>query len=114
MDLFRYENYRTYLKDFYESQKEKNRSYSYKVFANRAKLGSPNYLKLVIDGDRRITEKNLSGFIRGLGLKSNEAEYFTLLVHFQESTDPEQKNKIHAELVEKRVSNGRHSNVGGE
>ena len=102
MDLFSYTDYRAFLKDFYAEQKGKNSLYSYRVFANKAKLGSPNYLKLVIDGVRRITDKNLPNFIRGLRLSSPEAEYFTNLVFYQEAKDQEAKGTYLTELEKLR------------
>lgn len=91
MNLLQYTDYRAYLKDYYRKQKNKNRSFSYKTFANRAKLASPNYLKLVIDGSRRITDKNISNFIRGLKLNNIESKYFKNLVFYQESKDTDAK-----------------------
>lgn len=98
MDVYQYSDYRNLLKDFYTEQKTKSTSYSYKVFANKAKLGSPNYLKLVIEGSRRITDKSLPSFIRGLKLAAHEAEYFKALVSFQEASDPEARRGFEQEL----------------
>lgn len=86
-----YADYRKFLRDFYDKQKSRNPSFSYRLFAQRAKLSSPNYLKLVIDGSRRITDKTLPNFVRGLRLNSLEAQYFRSLVFYQETTDPEAK-----------------------
>ncbi len=102
LDLFEYTDYRSYLRDYYAEQKKRNRSYSYRVFAARAKLGSPNYLKLVIDRARRITDKNLPQFIRGLKLTRPEAEYFKNLVLFQETTDVEAKKNYFGEILKIR------------
>src|SRR5947209_2672039 len=98
MRLFEYLDYRQYLKDFCQDQKQQSASYSYRVFANRAKLVSPNYLKLVMDGERPLTEKNLQKFIRGLGLDTKEADYFRALVAYQECADVEEKNARLKEL----------------
>lgn len=95
MDVFEYTDYRIFLRDYYTEKKNKDRGYSYRVFANKAKLASPNYLKLVIDGSRRITTNNLPQFLRGLGLKGSEELYFKNLVLFQEAKD--QESKIHHE-----------------
>ncbi|MCM2277395.1 MAG: TIGR02147 family protein [Oligoflexia bacterium] len=102
MDLFEYTDYRKYLKDYYQAQKARNPSYSFRVFANRARLASPNYLKLVIDGARRITDRNLEQFIRGLGLTKAEAGYFRKLVQYQESADLEAKNAHLGELLKSK------------
>ena len=79
-NLFDYFDYREYLHDFYQFHKKRNSSYSYRLFARKAKLGSPNYLKLVVDGKRRITDRTLCQFARGLGLNQDEEKYFRELV----------------------------------
>lgn len=99
MSIFEYEDYRNYLKDFYEAQKAKNPHFSFRSFAQKAKLTSPNYLKLVIDRKRRITDKNLNHFIRGLGLKAAEAAYFTNLIFYQEAKSKEAKETYLSELM---------------
>ncbi len=78
--LFDYFDYREYLHDYYQFHKRKNSAYSYRLFARKAKLGSPNYLKLVVDGKRRITDRTLYQFARGLGLSRDEEKYFRELV----------------------------------
>lgn len=102
-NLVEYSDYRTYLKDYYSEQKKKNPGFSYRVFALRARLSSPNYLKLVIDGQRRITHKILPHFIRGLKLSKTEAEYFKTLVLFEESQDPEEKVRYLGDLARMRT-----------
>lgn len=105
LSVFNYLNYREFLKAFYEAQKSKRPGYSFRVFALRAKLSSQNYLKLVMDGKRRITDKMLPSFIRGLGLSSEEAKYFRLMVLFNEATDPNEKRDLLSKMVTKRNQN---------
>ena len=93
-NLFDYFDYREYLQDYYLFHKQKNSAYSYRLFARKAKLGSPNYLKLVVDGKRRITDRTLFQFARGLGLNKDEEKYFRELVMYQEVSDPDSK-EIH-------------------
>jgi len=90
-NLFDYFDYREYLQDYYQFHKKRNSSYSYRLFARKAKLGSPNYLKLVVDGKRRITDRTLFQFARGLGLNRDEEKYFRELVLYQEVSDPDSK-----------------------
>ena len=90
-NLFDYFDYREYLHDYYLFHKKKNSAYSYRLFARKAKLGSPNYLKLVVDGKRRITDRTLYQFARGLGLSRDEEKYFRELVMYQEVSDPDSK-----------------------
>ena len=90
-NLFDYFDYREYLQDYYLFHKKRNSAYSYRLFARKAKLGSPNYLKLVVDGKRRITDRTLFQFARGLGLNKDEEKYFRELVMYQEVSDPDSK-----------------------
>jgi uncharacterized protein (TIGR02147 family) len=85
LNIFDYTDYRQFLRDYYRVRKSQNPHFSFKSFAMRAKLSSPNYLKLVMDGDRRITDKNIHNFIRGLGLEKQDADYFKNLVYYNES-----------------------------
>ncbi len=90
-NLFDYFDYREFLQDYYHFHKRRNSAYSYRLFARKAKLGSPNYLKLVVDGKRRITDRTLYQFARGLGLGRDEEKYFRELVMYQEVSDPDSK-----------------------
>lgn len=92
-NLFDYFDYRDFLQDFYSFHKRRNSAYSYRLFARKAKLGSPNYLKLVVDGKRRITDRTLYQFSRGLGLNRDEEKYFRELVMYQEVSDPDSKDQ---------------------
>lgn len=92
-NLFDYFDYREYLHDYYVYHKRKNPAYSYRLFARKAKLGSPNYLKLVVDGKRRITDRTLYQFARGLSLSRDEEKYFRELVMYQEVSDPDSKEQ---------------------
>lgn len=98
-NLFNYYDYREFLHDYYHFNKQKNPSYSYRLFARKAKLGSPNYLKLVVDGKRRITDRTVYQFARGLGLTKDEEKYFRELVLFQEVNDPDSKDTHLKSLV---------------
>jgi uncharacterized protein (TIGR02147 family) len=106
LDIFQYGDYRTFLADFYHREKDGSPGFSYRAFARRAGLASPNYLKLVIDGARPVTEKNLSAFLRGLKLGSAEADYFRTLVSMKESRDDKEKVSLLERMLRLRM---RHS-----
>jgi uncharacterized protein (TIGR02147 family) len=85
--IFDFTNYREFLKAFYEWQKLVNPEYSYRVFSDRAGLKSRSYLRLVLAGKRSLTPDSISKFVAGLALTRLEADAFTSLVHFNQSTD---------------------------
>ena len=50
INIFEYDNYRDYLKAFYEEKKSQNPRYSYRVFCNKAGISSTSYLNMIIHG----------------------------------------------------------------
>jgi uncharacterized protein (TIGR02147 family) len=84
IDVFAYLDYRAFLRDHYLRGKERGRL-SFRGFSRRAGLGSPNYLKLVIDGDRNITDAMATRFAAAVGLPHDAASYFCELVRFNQS-----------------------------
>lgn len=49
--IYNFKDYRQFLRAFYNFQKAQDASYSFKKFSLKAKIGSPNLLKLVMDDD---------------------------------------------------------------
>jgi len=93
-NIFEFTDYREYLRKMYEHRKKNSRSFSFRSFARLAEMGSPNYLKLVMDGKRNLTQKTITQFVKGLQLNRSEAEFFENLVYFNQSEASEDKNKF--------------------
>lgn len=96
--VFSYSSYRDFLKDFYLDQKEKTPGYTYARFASLAKLNSPNYLKLVIDGGRNLTIANIHQFAKALSLDFHELNYFEALV-LREQSSVETEKKYYSQRL---------------
>jgi uncharacterized protein (TIGR02147 family) len=84
IDVFEYRNYRAFLRDVYQRGKA-NKTLSLRSFSQRAGLRSPNYLKLVIDGDRNLTPQVATRFAKACELKGEAADYFCDLVSFNQA-----------------------------
>ena len=67
-EVFAYLDYRAYLRDYYTSRKAQGASFSFRSFSRKAKLRSPNYLKLVMDGARNLTAEMAARFAQACGL----------------------------------------------
>lgn len=93
-NVFEFNNYREYLRQYYDFHKEKSATFSYRSFARRAGLNTSDYLKKVIDGKRPITEKKLAPFLRGLKLKGDKAKYFKLMVALEREENPAEQSII--------------------
>lgn len=105
LTVYAFNDYRKYLKAYYEGNKSQKHGFSYRRFADRARLKSSNYLKLVIDGERRLTDYYLDNFIQALALKPDEADYFRQLVKMNNCTDPERKAGLIKGLLKHLVHN---------
>lgn len=99
-DLYVYNDFRRFLSDCYNFRKKTDPTYSYKRFAETGALGSPNYLKLVMDGDRSMTVSNIHRFAQALGLTPNETRYFEALVLANQAEDSKEKAYYQARLTE--------------
>jgi uncharacterized protein (TIGR02147 family) len=53
---------------------------------------SPNHIKMVMDGKRRIGLRSLNRLLEGLGLRDREKEYFSYLVFFGQARTSVVKN----------------------
>jgi uncharacterized protein (TIGR02147 family) len=85
VDVFRYRDYRSFLREYYQLRKEHRGGYSLRAFSRGTGLRSPNYLKLVMDGDRNLTPSMALRFAEGCGLSGEAAEYFCELVAFNQA-----------------------------
>lgn len=98
-DLFKYLDYRRFLKDYYAAQKAKKGSaFSFRSFARLAGLSSPNFLKLVMDGKRNLGPDGIKSFAKALKLGKEEAAYFENLVHFNQCSTDDERNEWYKRL----------------
>ncbi len=100
-------DYRLYLQQYYLYKRAQSKSalrpYSYGVFAAAADIRSPNYLKLIIDGQRNLSSDMSRKFAKALGLNKEETEEFMALVDFTQATEPLERNRYLKVLADIRV-----------
>lgn len=92
-----YEDYRRFLSDFHRFKKSVHSSWSYRLFASRSGISSPNYLQLVMQGKRNLSEEKASNVAKAMGLESAEAEYFVSLVRITNARSPEEEMQAYKE-----------------
>jgi len=78
---------------YYEAAKAHSRVFSYRYFSRKAGYNSPNFLKLVIDGERNISTDSIERFADALGLTLSERRFFANLVAFNQAETAEEKNE---------------------
>lgn len=97
-DVFQFLDYRTFLRQLVEKMRLQGQ-YSARRFAAAAGFKSANYMKLILDGKRNLTEKNVEKFIEIFALKKPEAQFFRKLVTFNQSLTDEAKHRAFLELL---------------
>lgn len=96
---WRFTDYRAYLRAMIAHLKAVQPGrFSYRYFSRRAGFSSPNFLKLVAEGDRNLSLDSVDKFARGLGLDDEERAVFELLVRLDQAADDAERNAVYARL----------------
>ena len=75
------------------------RCFSYRYFAQKAGVKSPNFLKQVIDGERNLTRRMIDQFIPALGLNKKEELFFKNLVLFNQAKNATEKQEHYSVML---------------
>jgi uncharacterized protein (TIGR02147 family) len=100
--VYNYLDYHHYLKDLVKELKVKHPGFTMRTFAEAAGFGSPSYLKMVIDGQRKLTEASIEKFSIALDISGREKEYFVTLVRYNQCVDPDEKKILFETLNDLR------------
>lgn len=100
--IFSYSNYRTYIQDFYLSQKSSKSSFSFRHIAAAAGINSSGFYPLIIAGKRDLTKSTIHKTCIALKLSELESEYFETLVFFNQARTLAEKNRFFEKLVSLR------------
>ena len=74
-------------------KKANNPRFSHRLFARLAGQKNPSLLHHVIEGRRNLTRETTESFVRGLGLRAGEAQFFRLLVELDQATHDDERNR---------------------
>jgi uncharacterized protein (TIGR02147 family) len=99
IDIFRYRDYRQFLRDYYCFRKNTEYGFSYRRFARAVESNSPNYLKLVAEGKRNLTNEMATRFAKACGLKGESADYFCDLVLFNQATTDAERERWYQRIT---------------
>src|SRR4051812_6311983 len=102
-DLYGYNDYRKFLKDYYEEQKERDPKFSHRYFTMKVGFSSSGYFSDVLSGKKNLSGSFMLKFAKALKLAKEEEEYFLNLVSFNQSKTLEEKNRFY----EKMMSSGK-------
>ncbi len=89
--IFEYDNYRLFLKDYFDAKKLEKQSFSQRYFAKKAGFNAHNFCTLVIQGKRNLSIDSIQKIIKGLGLKGKPGTYFENLVYLNQAVTLDDK-----------------------
>lgn len=93
VSVFEFLDYRAFLRAHYAAEKERKPAFSHRFFSRQAGLKSPNFLKLVMDGERNLGPETVPKFVKALGLSGEAASFFGDLVTFNQADTVAEKNR---------------------
>jgi len=102
VNIFDFLDYRAYLRAYYDACKRRPAGFSFRTFSKRAGLKSPNFFKLVIDGDRNLGKDTVPKFADAIGLEGDAREFFEDLVAFEQASDNNEKNRVFERIAASR------------
>lgn len=102
VSVYEFLDFRAYLRAYYEASKRSRPSFSFRMFSKLAGLKSPNFLKLVMDGERNLGQESVQRFSSALKLPPREAEFFADLVSFGQADNMAEKNRAFERIAASR------------
>lgn len=99
VSVFDYADYHKYLSDWVEDQKSRNKKFSFQYFADNAGFKSRSFLHAVTIGKRDISLPAAVKLSKFIGHDKREADFFEILVAFNNAKTLEDKNHFLEKLA---------------
>lgn len=87
-----------YLRAMIAYLKRTQKQFSYRYFSRIAGYASPNFLKLVAEGQRQLSPESIQKFADALGLDERERDQFEALVRLGQATTDAERNRFYGKL----------------
>jgi uncharacterized protein (TIGR02147 family) len=91
--IFDYSDFRKFLDDYYKSSKKEKSYFSYRYIASRVGFKSAGHFTQILNGQANLSQHLISRFIDFLKFSRREAEYFELLVNFNQAKTQDDKKR---------------------
>lgn len=89
--MYQSDDYRAFLREYFQEQKRLKKAFSHRFFANQAGFESSGFLAHVMAGERNLTETSARKIGRAMGLKGHALAFLESLVLFNQAKSPEEK-----------------------
>lgn len=98
VNVLHYEDFRQYLKAAVEDLRLRGQ-FSYRKFSAHAGFSSPNFLLLLIQGERNLSDEGALKLGAAFGLKGLKLNFFKDLVRFNQCTQPAERFEFSQNLL---------------
>lgn len=96
--IFSYDDYRRFLSDWFRFQKGSTRHFSQRWFAQRAGFKTHSFCSSVVRGEKNLSPSSIERVAQALSLDAKEAEFFQLLVCFNQAESQPEKERLFRDL----------------
>jgi uncharacterized protein (TIGR02147 family) len=83
--LYRYEDYRLYLQDFFAYKKATVPGFTHRGFAKLSGFSSSSFCLHVMQGHKNLSEDSIQKLLEAMNLEGSAARYFEALVHYNQA-----------------------------
>lgn len=100
INVFEYVDFRKFLEDYHARRQAQDRTYTRSRLCNE--LGLPNtrsFFNDVVKGSRVLSKTYVERFVRAFGMDADEARYFRVMVDFNQSSNPHERELYFDQLV---------------
>ena len=106
VNIYQFLDFREFMREYFEQEKLADQSFSLRTFLSKVShsLSSSGLLSAVLKGTRNLSPALRLRFSQVMGLKDKEAQYFNLLVQFNQAKSMEEKNHHFQQLARFRES----------
>ncbi len=105
VNIFEFQDYREYLKKYYEERKQKNALYSYQSFSRDMNFNNKGFLFNVLKGKKNLSGAHCYTISKVLEHTREQAEYFEKIVAFTQAKNEELRTNLLEKILEKNTAN---------
>ncbi len=99
VSFYEHTNFRELLRDLIKLRKIEGKVFSFRWFSQKAGYSSPNFLKLVIEGQRNLTPDGIERLSQVFKFSTKQKTFFRILVQFNQAKTPESKESLVNDLM---------------
>lgn len=92
INIYQFSDFRKFLSEVVEELRKSNAGFSFRRFSKIAGFSSPNFLLLLIQGERNLSTDSADKISKAFSLDQYKSQFFKFLVGFNQSKSLEEKS----------------------